>query len=180
MREGPRPRQAWADYVAMGPGRSLESLLERYRNVASAPTNRLNTLKEWSVAFHWQDRLGAIADQEAAAAEERDAAERRETMESGYALGWQRVRTLKSLAEKLTEELLKDGTDNRLWLPDAKMLGVGQFAERFDLERFNSAEVAELRGIFSDLRTEVDTAALEARVAAIEQALEAQGKGVRR
>ena len=59
LRETLRAKHALADYLAMGPGRSLERLWEQYRVQSASktcPTNRLNTLKEWSAAWHWQGR----------------------------------------------------------------------------------------------------------------------------
>ncbi len=58
--ETERAKAAFADYLAMGPGRSLEKLAEQYQNVTEpCPTRRLNTLKGWSTNFAWQDRIAA-------------------------------------------------------------------------------------------------------------------------
>jgi len=65
VRETPKALKAWNDYLAMGAGRSLEKLLERYQSATeSAPTHRLMTLKNWSRMFGWQRRLTEIAEQE--------------------------------------------------------------------------------------------------------------------
>jgi hypothetical protein len=49
---------AFADYIAMGPDRSLGALCERYRKATGPiPTKRLMTLKDWSRNFRWQDRI---------------------------------------------------------------------------------------------------------------------------
>ena len=177
LRETPRARQAWADYVAMGPGRSLEALLKRYQSESNPVTNRLATLKKWSVVYQWQARLAAIAEQEAREAEEREATERRAVMEEGYALGYRRVRDLKVLAERLFAELTAEGDDNRLWVRDVKQIGGGQYAERVDIERFNAAEVEQLRGLLSDIAKEIERDDLERRVAALEEAAGMQGLG---
>ncbi len=64
-------RQAWADYLAMGADRSLDKLAAQYRNgTTAALTRRRRTLATWSVDYGWQDRLRAIADEQAAEAAE--------------------------------------------------------------------------------------------------------------
>lgn len=73
MRETARARQAYADYLALGPDRSLEKLLKVYqRRPKKAPTRQLAVLKRWSAAFGWQSRLMDIAVREATEAERRE------------------------------------------------------------------------------------------------------------
>lgn len=62
-KETPKAAQAFADYVALGPGRSLRSLHARYRQqtVNKPPTVRFETLAEWSTTYGWQDRIAAAA-----------------------------------------------------------------------------------------------------------------------
>ena len=61
----PKAQAALADYLAMGPGRSLEGLCEQYRqrvrteNEASVPTTRLATLGQWSAEYNWQEEVQA-------------------------------------------------------------------------------------------------------------------------
>lgn len=65
MRETPRARVAFADYVALGDGRSLERLVDRYRSAPEvSPTTRLATLKRWSASHNWQARITEIAAQQ--------------------------------------------------------------------------------------------------------------------
>lgn len=151
MRETPRARQAWADYLALGPGRSLEALLRRYQSATAAPTHRIASLKEWSTRFGWQARLQEIADRQAREAEEREAEYRRAIMEQGYALAHERVQVLKELAEKLRAELVDGG---RLWVDDVKTVGRGEGAREVPIERFNAAEVEQLRGLLDDIAKE--------------------------
>jgi len=156
VRETPRAQQAWADYLALGPGRSLAGLLERYQNAPKAsPTTRLATLKAWSVAYGWQARLSEIADREAREAEEREAAYRREIMDSGYALIHERIQSMKRLADVLFAELTEEGENNRRWLPDVKQIGSGEHAERVDILRFNHQEVEQFRGLLDDIAKEL-------------------------
>lgn len=152
MRETPRAKRAWADYLAMGPDRSLEALLKRYQNESKPLTTRLASLKKWSAQFGWQSRLQAIADAAAREAEEREAAYRREIMESGYALAHERIKALKGLAEVLHGELLQE---DKRWLADVKQIGSGEGAERVDIERFNASEVEQFRGCLDDIAKEL-------------------------
>lgn len=63
MQETQRAKTAFAEYLAMGPGRSLEKLLAEYKRrsqtggKALVPTLRLPTLAEWSKQFSWQARV---------------------------------------------------------------------------------------------------------------------------
>jgi hypothetical protein len=111
----------------------------------------VSRLKQWSAAFGWQSRLHAIADAEVREAEEREAVHRREIMETGYALVWERVRALKELADKLFAELQESG---RLWMREVKIVGSGKNAREIVLERFNASEVEQLRGLLADLAKE--------------------------
>lgn len=55
----PKAAAGFADFVGMGPGRSLRKLHERYRQQTASkpPAVRLETLFEWSTKYAWQDRL---------------------------------------------------------------------------------------------------------------------------
>lgn len=155
MRETPKAARAWADYLAMGPGRSLEALLNRYRSETAPPTRRLASLKQWSSEYGWQRRLEEIVAREAREAEEQQAAYVRSVLESGFALHHERVRAMGELAGRLFAELTERGPAGRLWLRDVKSVGSGVGAERVDLERFNAEEVAQFRGLLDDIAKEV-------------------------
>lgn len=66
-RETPNAALAFADYVAMGPGRSLRALHERYcqQDADKVPTRRFETLADWSVKYHWQERIEHAASDRA-------------------------------------------------------------------------------------------------------------------
>lgn len=151
-RESPQATRAYADYVALGPARSLEALVERYRSgTIPAQTRRLTTLKQWSRAHGWQGRLRALAEEARAEAEARQAAEVRAILEEGYALAHERVRLLKELSARLAAEL----AGGRLWLHERRSVRVGsaQYAV-YDLERPNAAWVEQLRGLLDDIARE--------------------------
>jgi hypothetical protein len=83
---------------------------------------------------------------------EAEQAEIQRVLTSGYALMHRRVEALDRLAQKLERYL---GDENKVWLPDAKIIGTGESAERVDLIHFNDALVREYRAIFDDLAKEL-------------------------
>ncbi len=150
--ETPRARQAWADYVALGPGRSLDQLAERYQTATgSTPTRRIGTLKRWSGVFNWQERLQAIANEQIATATAAEAARIREIMATGYAQPHERVAVLKELADTLLADLRDPA---KRWLRDMKGIGQGDNWTQVDIVRFNAAELEQLRGLLDDIAKE--------------------------
>jgi hypothetical protein len=102
-----RVEHAFHDYLELGDGRSLEALAERYQSgTESVPTRRLTTLKVWSATYHWQRRLRALADQQAAEAEHQYKQARRAIMGEGLARDHVRVRALKRQAQRVEAALL--------------------------------------------------------------------------
>lgn len=171
-RETSRNVQACNDYLRLGPGRSLRILWERYAkdNRSLPPTSNFDTLKMWSAKWGWVARAEAYD----AECEQAKNARRREIMESGLALDYERVETLKRIAALLEGEIEKraevegldgepakdkngnpiEGERYRVWLPDVKQIGSGDYAERVDIERYNSAIFGDLRGVLDDLAKE--------------------------
>jgi len=113
----------------------------------------LGTLKGWSSRYGWQGR-----SEEFDAKLERQKNERRkQIMDSGLALDFERVNELKKLAHFLTDQLYEQGEDgnyHNVWLPDVKQIGSGNNVERVDIERFNAAIISELRAALDDLAKE--------------------------
>lgn len=140
------------DYLRLGAGRSLSKLLAKYQKKKPTKTyqnlpatDSLATLKEWSISFEWQQR-SSIYDSEL---EKLRNEKKREEFDSGLALDYERISKLKSLASRLERDFPK-----RMWLDDVKSIGSGEFAERVDLIRFNSALVEQYRGVLDDLAKE--------------------------
>lgn len=73
---------------------------------------------------------------------------------TGLALAEERVNVLVQLAERLQADLFND-SGRGFWLEDAKMLGQGEFAERYEFERYNAGQVSDLRGVLDDIAKEV-------------------------
>lgn len=163
-RETARNVQACNDYLRLGPGRSLRTLIDRYAKTPQIepPTSNLETIKKWSAKYGWVARAEAYDAECERAKNER----RKEIMESGLALDYERVETLKRIAALLEGEIEKraeaegpdgqpvEGERYRVWLPDVKQIGSGDDAERVDIERYNSAIFGDLRGVLDDLAKE--------------------------
>lgn len=70
----------------------------------------------------------------------------------GYALMHRRVEALKALSLKLEKYLAEE---KKVWLPDVKVIGTGEFVERVDLVTFNDALIREYRATFDDIAKEL-------------------------
>lgn len=109
-------------------------------------------------AKSWAERAAAYDDHLAAVALAAREAQRREAMETGLALDFERVLALKQLAHLLTVQVYNqasDGSYPNIWLADVKQLGSGDTFERVDIVRFNAALIDQLRGVLDDLAKEV-------------------------
>ena len=103
----PRSYAALIDLAAMGPGRSMEKLCERYRTDTGSipPTRRLTTLKDWSRALDWQARLADYDRQQHAADDAARAvvrAQRRAALEEA---DWQTGSDLRARCAELLAEM---------------------------------------------------------------------------
>ncbi len=73
-------------------------------------------------------------------------------LNTGLALKAERVKLLQDLAKQMSDDLL---VKKLLWLDQAKGIGSQDNYERIDYQEFNSAEVAQLRGVLDDIAQEV-------------------------
>lgn len=153
--ESLRAVQACNDYMRLGPGRSLSSLLALYAKSDQLipPTQSMGALKRWSAKYTWQERAGSYDAQ----TEESKNIIATERMKTGLALPHERVQKLKDLAAFLEVQMFEQGEEGKyhnVWLPDVKQIGGGEYAERVDIERFNSAIIEQYRGVLDDLAKE--------------------------
>lgn len=112
MIESPRAAQAWADYLAMGPERSLEGLLALYRTCTKpAQTKQLTTLKLWSRTFGWQERLHQFAEEEARKTAERESAALAELQALGIASRQNRVAAANERWRKMQQVIAERADD---------------------------------------------------------------------
>jgi hypothetical protein len=154
--ESDKAVQAANDYLRMGPGRSLRKLAQKYNKSrrTTPPTTSKDTLGIWSSDFEWQKR----ASEYDAAIEAAKNEKRRKSLEEGLALEYERVNKLKRLARYLESQIFEkddDGNQPNVWVADVKQIGGGEFVERVDLVRFNSALISEYRSTLDDIAKEV-------------------------
>lgn len=146
VKESAAAQRAYADYVNLGDGRSLEQLADLYRTCPepAPPTKHLTTLKLWSRTYGWQARIKKLADAAVADAEAAYEARRREILTTGLALDHERVAVLKEIAEDLVD-------DFEPWVETVKLAANGA---KVPVEEFNAAELRELRGVLDDIAKE--------------------------
>lgn len=157
--------QACNDYLRMGAGRKLVDLLNTYQQLSTfsssyeAPTLSDATVRTWSSKYSWANRATEYDSEW----EDRKNAERSQVFDMALALDYGRVRKLINLANLLESQIYEYGVDDdgkpttlhNVWLPDVKQVGSGEFAERVDIERFNSALISEYRSTLDDIAKEV-------------------------
>jgi hypothetical protein len=144
------------DYLRFGVGRTLGALVQKPRQTPrnTAKGRSLNTLQSWSKKFGWALRA---TEYDARWEAIKNEARLRELAE-GLAQDFERVRKLKRLAEFLETQLYEQGENgeyHNVWVPDVKSIGGGEFAERVDIERFNSSIISEYRAVLDDIAKEV-------------------------
>jgi hypothetical protein len=130
--------------------RFLQSLLLGKTVVASAKHACISE----RTAYNWladpvfqaerQRRESALAEAEQQAIQR--------ILTEGYALMHRRVEALKALSLKLEAYLVEE---SKVWLPDAKIIGTGESAERVNLIQFNDALIREYRATFDDIAKEL-------------------------
>lgn len=100
--ESDAARAAFADYVEMGAGRTLEGLVKQYRTrTGPVPTRQLTQVKLWSSTWGWQRRLTAMENRFLIERENEYDRRRAEVMDQGYALDFERVRLLVAMMSRL-------------------------------------------------------------------------------
>jgi hypothetical protein len=134
-----KQREALIQWVAEG----LES--DEINQRASAFKPRFKVLRS-QVTYYRNSRDKSL--QEIKAQDETSA------LKTGYALREQRVASLQQLASVIFQELTRD-EDNRLWTENAKGIGAGANAERYDYFEFNRSEIEAFRGVLDDIAREV-------------------------
>lgn len=74
-----------------------------------------------------------------------------DALTTGLAVKAERVKRLTLLAALMEEDLF----NGVLWTEDVKMIGSTPFQERIEFEEFNTAEVAQYRGVLDDIAKEI-------------------------
>ncbi len=155
--EPPEAKQAYTDYLSLGPDRTIKALREHYLALRdkgqTVPATSMHLLTKWSVTYNWKGRIESIGVDESKKAEAREADFRRDTMESGYAVRENRIKSLNRLAEMLYEDLTEKG---KLWLKEVRWVGGPNRSggKVVTHARFNKEELEQFRGILDDLAKE--------------------------
>lgn len=154
------------DWLRMGSGRSIPALINNYLQQITfqrgfKPPSTVNgTLRVWSSTYDWPSR----AREYDAAWEARKSAEAEAVRGYGLALEHERLRELYQLAALLKGQIYELSEPHpvtgrvsfsNLWVADVKTIGSGEFAERVDIERFNSALIEQYRKVLEDIAKEV-------------------------
>ena len=143
------------EWLRMGSGRTIADLAQKFTDShsGSQPTTSYGTLRKWSSDYNWAER----ATEFDAGWEARKNAERDAVLNYGLAHDYERVRKLYRLAAMLEAQIYERGMYgelHNLWVPDVKSIGSGEFAERVDIERFNSALLEQYRKVLEDIAKE--------------------------
>jgi hypothetical protein len=149
--ETARQKQAFADYLALGPGRSLQALFDYYQRQSHPPVRNLTRLKDWSRWFDWQGRVDRAAAVSIVSVEQAAADERERLLTSGYAQQHERIGALNQLATALMGSLFSASGDALLTRTERMTLKDGVVIER---EVFRKPELEQLRGLLDDLAKE--------------------------
>lgn len=153
--ESDRAVIACNDWLRMGIGRSFPDLLQHYTDTrgSAQPTLSYDTLRRWSSDFNWASRAVEFD----ATWEARKNDEATAILAYGLAHPHERVRKLYRLAAMLEAQIYERGLSgilHNIWLPDVKSIGSGEFAERVDIERFNSPLLEQYRKVLEDIAKE--------------------------
>ncbi|MDE2105293.1 MAG: hypothetical protein KGL39_49160 [Patescibacteria group bacterium] len=149
-RETAKAAAAFRDYVSLGDGRSLTSLLILYQNRAeSGPTRHLSTLKMWSSQFEWQERLREAAEREANAIRQRQQEDRDAIWNTGAADPHERVKDLKAAAEILKGQLFSGGDGSLV-----EFLTIDVKGQEKTISKNNLPAYRELRATWADIASE--------------------------
>ncbi|MGB8647348.1 MAG: hypothetical protein WCF84_19090 [Anaerolineae bacterium] len=118
------------------------------RGNSGIPQSWRNAARRWD----WQARAEAWDAVELQRVEIEQRQRRDAILNRGMALLEERVDRLNELATLLWGDLK---TDDKRWLPDVKLIGQGEQAERVDLVRFNSGLINQFRGALDDIAVEL-------------------------
>lgn len=140
--------RACNDFLRMGAGRTIAELQRNYKKINNSeknapPTTSRGTLDNWSSRYDWTKRA-AMYD---ARTERQKNEKAKESMQTGLALTYNRVDTLKMVADKLLEDIKQNG----IYRKEIKMSARGDTAE---YEVLNEPLLRQLRGILEDIAKE--------------------------
>lgn len=146
-------KRAFADFLAMGDGRSITGLHRKYIEMEDKgrhipPTTSIRELNSWSFRYQWHEEISRVESEIVLQAEDIIKARRVQVMMLGLANDYERVAALDKLANRMMEDLLVEG---KMWVSEPRAIGGGEYV---DVKRFNHTEVTQIRGILDDISLE--------------------------
>lgn len=143
--ERKRTQQGEDEKIRKGPG--IDINLEQ-----ELPKEAPGKWRAMARKHQWVERASAWDAAQIAEIEKSVAAEKARTLLTDYTLMYRRVAQLNEQAKQLIA-ILDD--PSKVWMPDVKAVGTGEFAERVDLVTFNAALYHEIRATFDDIAKEL-------------------------
>lgn len=109
QQESQKARAAWLDYLAMGPERTILGLYkiyqERITEGKDVPARNIKSLFVWSSRWSWQARIHEIERSDEENIRDQLSLARKEVLERGLSLDFERVRALEKIAVKAESAL---------------------------------------------------------------------------
>jgi hypothetical protein len=141
-------------YRDLGPSRTLLGAVTAEKAQKSPKKPNKNVPGAWKDAceqWNWKGRAEAWDAWERKRIEAKRQAYVDGIMQDGYALVHERVKSLYEVALQLRGYIEEPG---KVFLPDVKQIGFGEFAERVDLITFNDALFEQYRKYVADIAAE--------------------------
>lgn len=133
------------DYLRLGPGRSLQKLIQKYaESDHESPTTHVGVLKGWSKKFAWVERASAYD----AEVERSKTAEVERLRTQGLAADYERLRELGEIYALLREAFNTEG----VWTEDIKLSSRG---DQVRVRVVNKPLIDTMRGVLDDIAREV-------------------------
>jgi hypothetical protein len=139
----------------MEPTRSIVAVFREEHAEENRGKPRREATGDWyemAKLWQWNERAAAWDAVQTAHLEQIIESERERVLLEGYAVMHRRVARLNALTEQLLGYVQDEG---KVWLPDVKAVGTGEFAERVDLIQFNAALFHEIRAHLADIAAEM-------------------------
>lgn len=124
-------------YLLMGFRRSVQAVFQQEleENGGNWRDEAHGSWYEYAKKYNWQARAAAYDAHWLEEQDELIKQEREIVLRTGFAVQHRRIQSLDKILNKLLE-MTED--EDKVWLPDVKAIGTGEFAERVDLVNFNA------------------------------------------
>lgn len=140
----------------MTPTRSIaEVFQDEHKTEKNREKPRKKPTGDWyeqAQQWQWIERVTAWDAVQTTHLEQLIESEKTRVLKEGFAVMHRRVAQLNTLSEQLLQYAQDE---SKVWLPDVKAIGIGEFTERVDLVQFNDALFREIRACFADIAAEL-------------------------